>query len=167
MQSVGPFPHGAILHSFMGSAEMVPSLAKLGAYFSFSGFLFSMKQQKAKKMLKMVPAERILLETDSPDGLPESSMGSSQQGPGDASSMKENHRLTGEAPTPIVGDSLNQNRASDDMSTSPTETFNHPANVYKVLEYVAHLLEMSEEELAETSYNNAVRLFSYPGSGIP
>ncbi|KAK9122034.1 hypothetical protein Syun_019651 [Stephania yunnanensis] len=167
MQSVGPFPQGAILHSYMGSAEMVPSLAKLGAYFSFSGFLFSMKQLKAKKMLKMVPAERILLETDSPDGLPESNMGSSQQDPGDvSSSMKENHRQPGEAPTPIVGDSLNQNRASDDVPTSPTETSNHPANISKVLEYVAHLLDMSEEEVAEISYNNAVRLFSYPGSEI-
>ncbi|CAN1133709.1 Uncharacterized metal-dependent hydrolase YabD [Linum perenne] len=51
MKSMGPFPAGVILHSYLGSAEMVPELAKLGAYFSFSGFLMSMKTQKAKKML--------------------------------------------------------------------------------------------------------------------
>lgn len=51
---MGPFPAGVILHSYLGSAEMVPEFSKLGAYFSFSGFLMSMKEQKAKKMLKMV-----------------------------------------------------------------------------------------------------------------
>jgi len=43
-----------MLHSYLGSAEMVPEFAKLGAYFSFSGFLMSMSEKKAKKMLKAV-----------------------------------------------------------------------------------------------------------------
>jgi Tat protein secretion system quality control protein TatD with DNase activity len=51
---MGPFPAGVILHSYMGSAEMVPELSNLGSYFSFSGFLTSMKEQKVKKMLKSV-----------------------------------------------------------------------------------------------------------------
>lgn len=33
---------------------MVSGFAKLGAYFSFSGYLMSMKSAKAKKMLKAV-----------------------------------------------------------------------------------------------------------------
>lgn len=51
---MGPFPAGVILHSYLGAAEMVPEFAKLGAYFSFSGFLMSMSEKKAKKMLKAV-----------------------------------------------------------------------------------------------------------------
>lgn len=51
---MGPFPAGFILHSYLGSAEMVPEFFKLGAYFSFSGFLMSMEEKKAKKMLKKV-----------------------------------------------------------------------------------------------------------------
>ena len=51
---MGPFPAGVILHSYLGSAEMVPEFSKLGAYFSFSGFLMSQKANKAKKMLKMM-----------------------------------------------------------------------------------------------------------------
>ncbi|KAH0773780.1 hypothetical protein KY290_010917 [Solanum tuberosum] len=43
---------------------MVPEFAKLGAYISFSGFRMSMKESKAKKMLKSIPKDRILLETD-------------------------------------------------------------------------------------------------------
>lgn len=54
VRSLGPFPAGVILHSYLGSAEMVPEFANLGAYFSFSGFLMSMKVHKAKRMLKMV-----------------------------------------------------------------------------------------------------------------
>lgn len=55
-RQTGPFPAGVILHSYMGSAEMVPELSNLGSYFSFSGFLTSMKEQKVKKMLKSVSA---------------------------------------------------------------------------------------------------------------
>lgn len=54
LRRMGPFPSGIILHSYMGSAEMVPEFAKLGSYFSFSGFLMSMEAQKAKRILKMV-----------------------------------------------------------------------------------------------------------------
>lgn len=37
---------------------------------------------------------------------------------------------------------------------------------FQVLGYVATLLEMPEEELAQVSYKNAIHLFSYPGSKI-
>lgn len=36
----------------------------------------------------------------------------------------------------------------------------------QVLDYVASMLEITKEELAELSYQNAVRLFSYEGSKI-
>ncbi|XP_056860269.1 uncharacterized protein LOC108829935 [Raphanus sativus] len=63
-KSVGSFPAGLILHSYLGSAEMVPEFAKLGAYFSFSGFLMSMSEKKAKKMLRarlIHPKKEIIL----------------------------------------------------------------------------------------------------------
>ncbi|KAJ6756915.1 BINDING PROTEIN putative-RELATED [Salix koriyanagi] len=130
MKSTGPFPAGVILHSFLGSAEMVPEFANLGAYFSFSGFLMSMKKEKAKKMLKAVSSDRILLETDAPDALP------------------------------------NLHDGDSHPSALPRETPNHPANIHSVLSYVASLLDISKQELAELSYANAVRLFSYEGSKL-
>ncbi|PRQ43294.1 putative exodeoxyribonuclease I [Rosa chinensis] len=126
MKSLGPFPQGFLLHSFLGSAEMVPEFANLGGYFSFSGFLMSMKASKAKRMLKAVPFDRILLETDAPDALPKS---------------EESEPLQ-----PVEGDDA---------------SLNHPANIHNVLVYVASLLEIDKEEVAEASYHNAVRLFSY------
>lgn len=134
MQSLGPFPNGVILHSYLGSAEMVSEFAKLNAYFSFSGFIMSMKESKAKQMLKAVPRDRILLETDAPDALPKKNLGSLMKIKGENSTEEEN--------------------------------LNHPVNIHNVLNYVANLLEMSKDEVAEISYENAVRLFSYEGSMV-
>ncbi|WOL00134.1 hypothetical protein Cni_G08847 [Canna indica] len=151
MSSTGPFPEGAILHSYMGSAELVSGFAKLGSYFSFSGFLTSMKPQKAKKILKSVPKDRILIETDAPDGLPTVNSSSLIPIPDVASKGESEDQFT--------------NSAAEETSLS-REALNHPANIHNVLSYVATLLEMPEEEVAELSFQNAMRLFSYPGSKI-
>ncbi|GJZ44114.1 putative TatD related DNase [Tanacetum coccineum] len=138
MKSIGPFPEGVILHSYLGSAEMVPEFAKLGAYFSFSGFLMALKETKAKKMVKAVPSDRILLETDAPDAIP---------------------KLNNSESIFLV----EEDAASDGH---PKEMLNHPANILFVLSYVASLLDLSKEEIADVSYENAVRLFSYQGSKL-
>ncbi|XXG76401.1 hypothetical protein AAC387_Pa08g0761 [Persea americana] len=166
MQSAGPFPAGVILHSYLGSAEMVPGLAKLGAYFSFSGYLMSLKSQKAKKMLKSVPADRILLESDAPDALPKSNLGSLQWVEGD-DSVPQELQNQGENTIPDANlPSDNEHHALTDALTFPKETLNHPVNIHCVLRYVASLLEMPEEEVAELSYRNTMQLFSYPGSKV-
>ncbi|KAI3456325.1 hypothetical protein Pfo_012988 [Paulownia fortunei] len=167
LKSMGPFPSGVVLHSYLGSAEMVPELSKLGAYFSFSGFLMSMKESKAKKMLKSIPPERILLETDAPDAPPKSvnpdSLFLIER---EVSNLKE---LTGDESNSSSNDTKafnNRSRDEEEASPLPEENINHPANIHHVLAYVAHLLEMEEKELAELSYKNAVRIFSYEGSKL-
>lgn len=169
LKSEGPFPAGLILHSFLGSAEMVPELSKLGAYFSFSGFLMSMKQSKAKKMLKSVPHERILLETDAPDALPSSvNPDSLFVVKTEVSNPKE---VTGDEDKPSPNEeSTSKDRSQDEGKASPVSeensNHNHPANILHILAHVAHLLEMEEKDLAQLSYENAVRLFSYKGSKL-
>lgn len=164
MQHVGPFPAGVILHSYLGSAEMVPEFAKLGAYFSFSGYLMSMKEQKAKKMLRTIPVERILLESDAPDALPKSDLDSLFWVERDSYASKE--LQTKDINPASSSGNLSDNPAARNKSVLPQETLNHPANIHSVLLYVVSLLEMSKEELAEISYRNAVRLFSFEGSKI-
>nr|KJB82510.1 hypothetical protein B456_013G199600 [Gossypium raimondii] len=127
MKEIGPFPAGVILHSFQGSPEVVPQLTKLGSYFSFSGHLMPLKEDKGRKIVKAVPLDRILLETDAPDALP----------------INPIFFVPGNA------------------------TLNQPANVHSVLTYVASLLELSKEELADISYKNALGVFSFQGSKIP
>ncbi|XP_008803332.1 uncharacterized metal-dependent hydrolase YabD [Phoenix dactylifera] len=152
LQRTGPFPAGVVLHSYIGSAEMVSGLAKLGSYFSFSGHLTSMNMRKAKKMLKSVPMDRILIETDAPDGLSKWNTDSLLLVPEDDSTSQEQQNQYGDS--------------SSEATTLSKEALNHPANISNVLNYVAMLLEMPEEELAELSYQNATRVFSYPGSKV-
>ncbi|CAI9756519.1 unnamed protein product [Fraxinus pennsylvanica] len=165
MKSMGPFPAGLVLHSYMGSAEMVPELSKAGAYFFFSGFLMSMKESKAKKMLKSIPPVRILLETDAPDALPKASDSDSLFLIDREVSVAEELLDCGEnSLTKKEGTSDNTCHDESGASEPPEENLNHPANIHHVLAYMANLLEMTIEELAGVTYQNAVRLFSYEGS---
>ena len=51
----GPFPHGLILHSWIGPAEMVDAFAKLqGVFFSLSGHLTRMSKKTYEPMVKRV-----------------------------------------------------------------------------------------------------------------
>jgi len=61
---------GFLFHSYGGSAELVPRLTKLGAYFSFSGYFLHPKKAKVLDAFRTVPPDRLLLETDAPDMLP-------------------------------------------------------------------------------------------------
>ncbi len=58
---------GLVLHSYGGPVEMIPALAKLGAYFSFPGYFLNERKLKQRETFKSVPAERLLIETDAPD----------------------------------------------------------------------------------------------------
>lgn len=60
---------GFVLHSFGGPAEMIPPLARLGAYFSFPGYFLQERKLRQRETFKQVPADRLLIETDAPDQL--------------------------------------------------------------------------------------------------
>jgi TatD DNase family protein len=60
---------GFLLHSFGGPREMIPALAKLGAYFSFPGYFAHDRKERQREAFRHVPPERLLLETDAPDQL--------------------------------------------------------------------------------------------------
>ncbi|KAG4952262.1 hypothetical protein JHK85_046129 [Glycine max] len=120
MKSMGPFPAGVILHSYLGSAEMI----------------------------------------DAPDALPMSNIDSLHFVEGDTSLTEELLAQTTTSST--SGSSLgNASHVLADASMLPKETLNHPANIHNVLDYVASVLEITKEELADLSYQNAVRLLSY------
>lgn len=65
-----PPPRRFLLHSYGGSAELVKRLAPMGAWFSFSGYFLQPRKAKAREAFKLVPRDRLLLETDAPDMLP-------------------------------------------------------------------------------------------------
>jgi TatD DNase family protein len=58
---------GFLLHSWNGPVELVPELAQLGAYFSFSAHhLIPRKADLRVQFAAAIPRERILIETDAP-----------------------------------------------------------------------------------------------------
>ena len=64
----GPVPErGFLLHSYGGSAEMIPAFAGLGAYFSFPGYYLRDAKGRHREAFKAVPSDRLLIETDAPD----------------------------------------------------------------------------------------------------
>ena len=60
----GAFP--AVLHCFTGSRELAFSGIELGLYVSFTGILTFKKSDELRAIAAALPADRILVETDSP-----------------------------------------------------------------------------------------------------
>ena len=55
-----------ILHSFSGSPEMAQELVKRGYYISFSGTLTFTNARKVAECARVLPHDRVLIETDAP-----------------------------------------------------------------------------------------------------
>lgn len=55
-----------ILHSYSGSAEMAKALVSMGYYISLSGVVTFKNARKACEVAKILPDDRILIETDAP-----------------------------------------------------------------------------------------------------
>lgn len=58
---------GVLLHSYGGPAELVPGLARQGAYFSCSGWFLHPRKRRQLEVFRRVPPDRLLAETDAPD----------------------------------------------------------------------------------------------------
>lgn len=60
-----------VLHSFGGSVDVARQFLDYNAYFSFSGALTRERNQRLPEVVKFLPRDRVLIETDSPDLLPQ------------------------------------------------------------------------------------------------
>lgn len=63
---------GGVVHSYSGSAELVPEYLALGLCLSFSGAVTRPEARRLQAAARCVPAERLLVETDAPDQTPQS-----------------------------------------------------------------------------------------------
>jgi len=60
----GPL-HG-VMHSFTGDADLAQRCVELGLYISFAGMVTYKKSEELRAVARGIPAERLLIETDSP-----------------------------------------------------------------------------------------------------
>ena len=71
MREMKPKLTGGIIHCFSGSAETAKEYLRLGYYISFAGPLTFKKSPKLQEAAKLIPKDRLLIETDSPYMAPE------------------------------------------------------------------------------------------------
>lgn len=57
---------GFLLHAYGGPAELVPVMTARGAYFSFNGYFLDPRKTKQQDIFKLIPTDRLLVETDAP-----------------------------------------------------------------------------------------------------
>ena len=58
------------MHGYAGPPDYVSKFAELGAYFSISGYFFNLSLNRQKAMhdvIKKIPQDRLLFESDAPD----------------------------------------------------------------------------------------------------
>lgn len=67
----GPLTAGGVIHSYSGSADLVPVLEKFNLYISFSGSVTRPNAKKVVQALGAVSLDRIVFETDTPDIVPQ------------------------------------------------------------------------------------------------
>ncbi len=70
MKRTGSLPAGGLVHSYSGSADMVPLFESFGLYISFSGSVTRPNARKVKEAITAVSKDKLLVETDSPDIFP-------------------------------------------------------------------------------------------------
>jgi len=57
---------GFLLHAYSGPVEMIGGFADRGAYFSFNGSFLDERHARHRDTFKLVPPDRLLVETDAP-----------------------------------------------------------------------------------------------------
>lgn len=103
---------GVVMHCFSGSPEFAMECVKEGFYIALGGVVTFKNAKKVKEVAKIIPLDRLLLETDAPYM----------------------------SPVPFRGKE------------------NEPAYVKYVAQEIANLRNISYEEVAETTTNNAKKL---------
>ena len=67
--------NGFVMHCFSSSAEVAKEILKLGGYISLSGTVTFKNAKNAVEVAKLVPIDRLLIETDAPYLSPEPNRG--------------------------------------------------------------------------------------------
>jgi len=66
MGASGPARPGVVIHSFSGPVDYAEAMLDLGAAISFSGLVFRSGEEASADVARLTPADRLLIETDSP-----------------------------------------------------------------------------------------------------
>jgi TatD DNase family protein len=66
LRAFGAEPPPVLIHSYSGPLDYAEAMLELGAAVSFSGLVFRPGEEASAEVVRLVPPDRILVETDSP-----------------------------------------------------------------------------------------------------
>lgn len=66
LREKGPFPRGGVMHCFTGDSELAEQVLELGFYLSIPGIVTFPKAESLREVVRGLPLDRLLLETDGP-----------------------------------------------------------------------------------------------------
>ncbi|AOA62047.1 3'--&gt5' exonuclease and endonuclease with a possible role in apoptosis [Komagataella phaffii GS115] len=158
-----------VIHSFTGSVEELEKLEKLGLDFSVNGC--SLKTEENLEVVKRIPLSKLHLETDAPwceikkssacfSLIASEPSTETQQKPSNNSKkpLKRYHPLL---PIRMVNsDKLSKFQNEDPSELPPVvKSRNEPCFMPIIAQVMAKLLEIPEEEIIQTTYENSCKLF--------
>ena len=131
-------PAGGVVHSFDGSAEERDAILALGLYIGVNGC--SLKTEENLEVVKGVPGDKLLLETDCP-----------------WCDIRPSHAGHKMIKTRFEGwPQVDKKKWKEGCVVKGR---NEPHNIRQVLEVVAAVREEDPETLADTVYNNTLKVF--------
>jgi TatD DNase family protein len=66
LREKGPFPRGGVMHCFSGDSKLAQQVLELGFYLSIPGIVTFPKAEMLRQVVRELPPDRLLLETDGP-----------------------------------------------------------------------------------------------------
>ncbi|MBM4302800.1 MAG: TatD family deoxyribonuclease [Deltaproteobacteria bacterium] len=107
LKALAPFPKGGIVHSFTGSLEIAQEYCKLGLLISIGGSVTHKGYFALKKAIPFLSLPQLVVETDSPDQLP-NLIGVDPQSPNEPKYLLEIAKVLGELKGVTAEEVLNQ-----------------------------------------------------------
>jgi TatD DNase family protein len=127
--------HGGVVHSFDGTLEQVELLVKMGLYIGINGC--SLKTSENIKVVKEIPLDNLLLETDGP-----------------WCDIRPTH-----ASFPFIVDEQKRFKKEKFVFGEMVKSRNEPCTMINVLQAVSFIKQMEQDKVAEIVYKNTVKLF--------
>ena len=128
-------PAGGVVHSFTGTLSEMESYITLGLYIGINGC--SLKTHENLEVVRAIPIERLLLETDSP-----------------YCGIKNTH-----ASKSLIRTEFPSKKKEKFEKGCLIKDRSEPCMIIQVLEVVASLKEIEPTQLAQIVYENTMRLF--------
>ena len=127
-----------VVHSFTGDLDELKKLLDMGLFIGVNGC--SLKTEENLEMVKQIPIDRIMLETDCP-----------------YCDIRNSHASAKYVKTQIPKIAKEKYKCNPEKLNKDR---NEPCTMIQVLEVVSALTGHSEEEIAETAWKNTLKMFN-------